>query len=262
MPHSSENARNLTDSLESHSGDPVKSLYRAGQTMKSYSSLSVEELVRRCSSSDDAAAWEEFVRRMHRLIAKVVLRTAERLGDGTRQTVDDLIQETYLKLCADNCRILRNFDHRHSGAFLGFVQVVAANVVRDYFRSSYERHRSAGHLATSADGFAIPAAENSTGGSQSIEREVLIQEVGRHLENCASGHDQERNTRVFWLYYRTGLSSAAIAALPGIGLTTKGVESLILRMTRDVRERMAAGSRSQTTPGTGTDKGIRPAESF
>ena len=52
--------------------------------MESYSSLSIEELVRRCSASRSADAWEEFVRRFHRLIATVILRTAARLGDSSK----------------------------------------------------------------------------------------------------------------------------------------------------------------------------------
>jgi hypothetical protein len=55
---------------------------------------------------------EEFVRRFHRLIAKVVLRIATRLGDSSRGTVDDPIQETYLKLSSDNDRIFSRFEHR------------------------------------------------------------------------------------------------------------------------------------------------------
>jgi len=38
-----------------------------------YSALSAGELVRQCARSADKAAWEEFVRRFHRLIAGVVL---------------------------------------------------------------------------------------------------------------------------------------------------------------------------------------------
>ena len=70
--------------------------------METYSSISTQELVRRCSASRNPEAWEEFVRRFHRLIATVVLRTAGKLGDSSRQTADDLIQETYLRLCKDN----------------------------------------------------------------------------------------------------------------------------------------------------------------
>src|ERR1700678_3100899 len=114
--------------------------------MESYSSLSIEELVRRCSASRSADAWEEFVRRFHRLIASVVLRTATRFGDSSRQTVDDLIQETYLKLCADKFRILRNFEQQHPDAFLGYIKVLAANVVRDHFKASYSQKRGANQV--------------------------------------------------------------------------------------------------------------------
>jgi hypothetical protein len=80
--------------------------------MESYSSISIEELVRRCTASRSPEAWEEFVRRFHRLIAAVILRTASRLCEASKQTVDDLIQETYLKLCADDFRVLRGFENK------------------------------------------------------------------------------------------------------------------------------------------------------
>ena len=92
--------------------------------------------MRRCSVNGEVGAWEEFVRRFHRLIAAAVLRTASRLGDCSTSTVDDLIQETYLKLCDNNFRILRGFGQRHPDAFLGYVRVVTANVVRDYIKTS------------------------------------------------------------------------------------------------------------------------------
>src|ERR1700678_966659 len=114
--------------------------------MMSYSSMSIEELIRQCSHSHTPQAWEEFVRRFHRLIATVILRTASRLGDSSKQTVDDLIQETYLKLCADDFRILRSFEQQHPDAFTGYIKVVTANVVRDHFKSAHTKKRGAGHL--------------------------------------------------------------------------------------------------------------------
>lgn len=207
--------------------------------MESYSSISIEELVRRCAVSRNPEAWEEFVRRFHRLIASVILRTASRFGDASRQTVDDLIQETYLKLCADDFRILRSFEQQHPDAFTGYVKVVTANVVRDHFKASYTKKRGAGHLEQIEDDFVPAAGEDSAGSPKSIERAVLIQEITHHLDICLAGPDQERNRQIFWLHYRAGLSARAIADLPGIGLTTKGVESIIMRITKDLRERMA-----------------------
>jgi len=230
--------------------------------MENYSSLSIEELVRRCSASRSADAWEEFIRRFHRLIATVVLRTSSRLGDSSRHTVDDLIQETYLKLCADEFRILRGFEQQRPDAFIGYVKVVAANVVRDHFKSSYTQKRGSGQVQQLASDFVPLAADGSDGSAQSIERTVLIHEISRFLDLCVSGPDQERNTQIFWLHYRAGLSARAIADLPGMMLSTKGVESIILRITRELRLRMSearnADGAAPPTPG----EGLLPAQSF
>lgn len=230
--------------------------------MEKYSSISVEELAHRCCVSGEVGAWEEFVRRFHRLIAKVVSRISARYGDSSTQVVEDLIQETYLKLCADNYRVLRDFEHRHSNAFVGFVQVVAANVVHDHFKSSNAKRRGANRVEAISEDIVLVAGVESSGSPREIERIVLIQQVQRYLNECVAGADQDRNSRVFWLYYRVGLSASAIAALPGIGLTTKGVESLLLRITRELRERMASSKPLSQEVGHDAAKGILPAESF
>jgi hypothetical protein len=90
----------------------------------------------------------------------------------------------------------------------------------------------------------------------------LINEVRSHLEFCIEGRDKDRNRRIFWLYYRAGLSAAAISVLPGIGLSTKGVESLILRMTREVRERMLAPKPVPRRTKRNAGEGILSAHSF
>jgi RNA polymerase sigma-70 factor (ECF subfamily) len=209
------------------------------KAMETPASISIEELVRRCAASRSPEAWEEFVRRFHRLIATVILRTAARLGDASRQTVDDLIQETYLKLCADNFRILRTFEQQHPDAFTGYVKVLTANLVRDHFKSTHTQKRGAGHLEQIEEDFVPPAADDSAGSPKHIERAVLIQQITRHLDQCLAGPDQQRNRRIFWLHYRAGLSARAIADLPGIRLTPKGVESILARLTQDLRQRMA-----------------------
>jgi len=228
----------------------------------SYSSISIEELVRRCSDSGEIGAWEEFVRRFHRLIAAVVLRTSSRLGNSSSETIDDLIQETYLKLCADDCRLLRDFDPRHPDAFLGYIRIVTANVVRDYFKASCAQKRGATQVHDTGECFVATAPEDSVGSPLAIERAVLIEEIQGHLNVCVEGPEQNRNMRIFWLYYRVGLSASTIAALPGVGLTTKGVESLILRITRELRERLAAPKSGILDITQKSSKGVLPLESF
>lgn len=230
--------------------------------MEPCASLTTEEIARRCALTGDVEAWGELVRRVHRVIALAIYRTAQRLGDASRQTVDDLIQETYLKLCDQNCRVLRQFEQRQGALFSGFVQVIATNVARDHFKAIRTRKRFQGYQVEIEEG-ADPESQSGSDGSRSaIERGVLFNEVQSHLDVCLAGPDQYRNQRVFWLYYRAGLSASAIAALPEIGLTTKGVESLILRVTKQLRESMAGPSRGIASNGQNANEGILPAESF
>ena len=177
----------------------------------------MEVLVRACVETGEPEAWEEFIHRSHPVISAVVLRTALRWGDPSGGVIDDLVQDTYLKLCSNDGRMLRDFEFRHSDALFGFLKVVAANVANDHFKSLKRVKRGAGMRSEESDGMeSIPATN-----------------PGDTLWPTA------RDRTIFWLYYRQGLSARAIASIPSVGLSTKGVESTILRLTRLVRENLA-----------------------
>jgi RNA polymerase sigma-70 factor (ECF subfamily) len=74
-----------------------------------------------------------------------------------------------------------------------------------------------------------PAAD---GGANAIERNVLLLEVRAILAATAP---VARDRHIFWLYYRHGLSTKAIASIQAIALTQKGVESVIQRLTVGIR---------------------------
>jgi DNA-directed RNA polymerase specialized sigma24 family protein len=163
------------------------------------------------------------------------------------------IPETYLRLCARDFRALRSFEHRHEGAFLGFVQVVAANIVRDHFRSVHRNKQTPAELAVEEKLLAAP--REAAGGIESMERRVLIREIDSQLNLCTTGPNQERNRRIFWLHYRSGLSACEIAALPGIGLGPKGVETLILRLRRELGAALARPRESKRSAAVRHDEG-------
>jgi hypothetical protein len=88
---------------------------------------------------------------------------------------------------------------------------------------------------------------------------VLIRQIDECLQAVCVGPNSQRDRKIFWLYYRAGLPASAIAALPTIGLTTKGVESTLLRLTRLVRQRACNPTR---TIDPDQAKGIRAGESL
>jgi len=208
-----------------------------------YSSLSAVELVSKCADANDAQAWQELVRRFHPVIAAAVLRTARRWGEPPQQLLDDLIQDTYFKLCNDDCRLLRSFQPEHSNSIYGFLRVMAANVVHDHFKAEWAGKRGAGQKTESIServqsepGARAPAR----GSSDAMDRQIRLRQVDEMLARVAAGPDRKRNCMIFFLYYRQGLTASEIAALPSLGLTTKGVESIIWRLTHMIRSHISA----------------------
>jgi len=200
--------------------------------------MSLEELVRACAQGGDAAAWEEFVRRFHPLIAGVVVRTARRWGASSPALFDDLVQESYVKLCRDHMRLLREFEPQHPEAFYGYLKVIAANVVHDHFRALHSRKRGPGAGDCEAEDLGRTAKAVGEGTPDRIERAILLREVDAVLLTL-EGAEATRDRAIFWLYYRQGLTAQAIAELPTLSVGVKGVESVLHRLTRLVRERLA-----------------------
>ena len=201
--------------------------------------MTAAELIRACTESDDGAAWEEFVARFQRPIALSIRRTATQWGKDPSQFVDDLLQETYLKLCSAKCTALLEFACHHScEAVLAYIKTIAANVAHDHFKSLHSRKRGAGEtdqLMENVD----PAGQTGTFGDvQAMDQKVFLKQVDGQLEKCAAGSNQDRDCLIFWFYYLQGMSAKAISALATIKLTPKGAEAVIFRLTRCVREQL------------------------
>jgi RNA polymerase sigma-70 factor (ECF subfamily) len=217
-----------------------------------YSSTSVEGLIRTCAESNDGAAWEEFVGRFHRPISISLFRIADQWGGTPRQIVDDLVQETYLKLCADKCRLLLDFATRNPDAVIGYIKTIAVNVARDHFKSLHSQKRGEGETHQLPENTELPAHSDGPGGQRAMERNILLKEIAKCLESCSVGPDHKRDCLIFWLYYQQGMTAKAIASLPSVGLTAKGVEAAIFRLTRSVRE-LIVGIRSKAPAGDPPD---------
>src|SRR5450631_359101 len=200
--------------------------------------MSGEELVRACAEANDGKAWVEFVSRFHRAISLSIIRIAYQWGQAPQQVVDDLVQETYLKLCADKCRLLLEFVVQHPEALPRYIKTIAVNVAHDHFKALHSQKRGAGKVGQLLEDIEPKARGGRLGGQEAMEREVLLKQIHHCLEACSAGPDRERDCLIFWLYYQQGLSAKAIAALPAVGLTAKGVESAISRLTRLVREQL------------------------
>jgi RNA polymerase sigma-70 factor (ECF subfamily) len=82
-----------------------------------------------------------------------------------------------------------------------------------------------------------------------MQQSALLEQLDQKLRS-APEIIPERDRALFWLYYRQGYTAEEIAGLPAVGLTAKGVESALRRVTVWLRAEVARGK-----PGNLLDSG-------
>jgi RNA polymerase sigma-70 factor (ECF subfamily) len=200
--------------------------------------LSPQELLRACLTTGGEPLWNEFVRTFQPMIASVIIKTLRRWGQPDAALVDDLVQETYLKLCANNFRALREIESDYENAVFGFIKVVASNVVQDHYRKSLSQKRGSGKGEEDLE-LAHASAVSDSSFSERVEKKAQLGQIDQCLKAYAGEPNFERDYAIFWLFHRQGLTAKEISELPTIELSVKGVESTLLRLARLIRSELS-----------------------
>jgi RNA polymerase sigma factor (sigma-70 family) len=187
----------------------------------------IRELLNLCLSSDDQELWQEFVRRTQPLIASVIINTIRRWQEPASSLVDDLIQNTYVKLFANDRKALRSIKNEYENTIFGYLKVVASNVVRDHFRRPESRVEEVE--------LADPVLPPNPNGMERIEFTRMKEQFQSRLEKLASSPTYQRDMAIFWFYYEQGYTAKEISLLPNMKLTVKGTEAVLKRLTDFLR---------------------------
>jgi RNA polymerase sigma-70 factor (ECF subfamily) len=217
-------------------------------------SPSVNDLAKACAHSASEEEWGDFVRLCTPLASLVALRIARMWSTpASPAAVADIVQEIFLKLCEQQRRILREFEPRGEDSFLALLRIVSASVANDFFRRQYSAKRG-GKVVTMPlpeDGSAM--ASDGVSQQDRAERSALLAQLDSKLRS-APGVIAERDRTLFWLYYRQGFTAEEIARFGPSGLTPKGVESALRRVTVWLRgevERRPLAEQGDSGPGSG-----------
>lgn len=194
------------------------------------------DLIEECIGGN-AEARSEFVSRFHRNIVAILVKVACRNQQGRAELIQDLAQDVYLRIFADDSKCLRSLRSRDEASVAGLVQAIAYSVACDHFREGRALKRGGGVRVVSLDDSQTPEVAREP---DDILRSIVFSQIDKTLVGLVENSRRAEQRTVFWLYFRHGLSARDIAALPGCALSAKGVESLLLRLTRAVRERLAA----------------------
>lgn len=196
-----------------------------------------QELVRLLLSTQDEGLredlWVEFWNRFQPVIARTIRR---RIARYTRWVdldwVDNLVQETFLKILKDDCKALRKFEFRHENALPCLLKVMAANVVEDDIRKRNSDKEGGGQKLENIDDLLQPPSDRSHA-IESMFNNLRMSEIENCLQQRKGDPNFNRDCKMFWLYFRDGLTADEIAQLPDIGFkSVKGVESGLLRLSK------------------------------
>jgi RNA polymerase sigma-70 factor (ECF subfamily) len=181
---------------------------------------------------------------LRRPIAAAVIRTARQFGPVSPELADDLMQDTFVRLCADDCRALRELRSVEPGAAYALAQAAAVTITLDHFRALSTHKRGRGRKIVALDQSPMLQLPDRTQESR-LEHSLLVQQIDRHLPDLAMEGNVERDRRIFWLYYRHGFTPKDIARVPSLGLSAKGVESAIYRLTTGLKKLFSPAAQPQ-----------------
>ncbi|HEX9636584.1 MAG TPA: hypothetical protein VGB99_03545 [Acidobacteriota bacterium] len=196
-------------------------------------------LLRRCLRGGEGALLDELVRRLHPRILGSVRAAVYRIGRPVPSLgIEDHVQDVYQHLFERDCLRLRNFRGSSTGKLMAYLDLVSANRVRTVVRDAHARRRyaptrSLDHDSGVAEG---PPLGERLADPVDPERAQLLRDqletLLQRLRRLARGRNRDRDIAIFMHRYRDGLSAREIAALPWVGVSPAGVDSITSRLMR------------------------------
>jgi RNA polymerase sigma-70 factor (ECF subfamily) len=176
------------------------------------------------------------VRRYRRPMALTIVRVLRRAGAFAPATIDDLLQDAYVRLCVNNFAPLHTFVSERPDSFEPMLRRVAANVTLDYLRAEMSQKRGGQFRQLPDPDLSLLERIEAEDSVTRMEQQVQLDEIDRLLEHSAKSPSATRDRSIFWMHFRMGMSSESIAQVSTVGLTTKGVESSIFRTLQHIRK--------------------------
>ena len=199
------------------------------QTTTPWQEVPDRQLVEFCLQGLEEA-WVELLRRYHRLILGVLIKT---IPASLRRSIilRDLLQEVLAKICANSLRALREFEWRHEGSLRGLLQVMSSTVAHDYLRRWLSQSRDMRREFPLDELKYGRKAHNS---HSATEQKILFEQLARCLaQRSRQKPNHIRDIAIFLLYYQYGLRSSDLARIYQLNIKT--VESKLTRLNRLAR---------------------------
>ncbi len=219
-------------------------------------------IIKECAQgAHNQIAWCEFIRRFDRHIKLTVIRAYKYVSISTKskqhiskELIRDLVQEVYIRLVRNNCKILKNFRPSNNGSIFAYLTLTSASVVKDYFRKTGRLKRK-GSLLSICEELDFSKADcimNNRLASFTFtnpEEQLIAKDLLEKLEEHYSSVDAKGNNNIkellFKLYFLKGMSIRDISRINGLNITLGNINTIIWRMKREIKNFVCNGSVSQ-----------------
>ena len=195
-----------------------------------FTKLTIREVLEYFLRSGDELAWTEFRRRTRPTIRGGCAATLKQ--HATDDLLNDLEQDAYAKLIANDYRVLRNLVWHDENSIFKYVKAVARNVAFDWLRRPRWDPEP-------IDSISLVAREVRP------DHKIRLDEIDKCLLSWTSNENLERDRAMFWLYFRYGFTAKQIARLPSINLPVRKVENILQKLVRRVKNKL--GKRGKGT---------------
>jgi len=220
--------------------------------------LSNRELIEHLTqAAPDDPLWRELVTRFRPRLRLSVLRCYQTEAERTPgvdasappEVIDDLTQEVFVRLLDGERRALSRFHGRTEHSAYTYLNAIAANIVRDHFRTlranktpkAYASLSTAADAETAGDGpsLARTLVSDGTGPERFVASSELRAEIRSIVDELSPrGSTSARDRLIFQLYFIEGLTVDEIAANRSIRLSASGVEKCVRRIREALKDRL------------------------
>lgn len=188
------------------------------------------ELVELCLQGNQDA-WVEFLRRFHRLVAGVAAKTLP-VRMRNHEVIEDLVQETWKRICNNECRVLRELEWLHEGALRGILKITASSAAKDYVRTVKSQKRDIDKEEPLELVFDVPTPDDL---ERRIHNRVFLEKLARCIEEkIRSETHRTRDIAMFLLFFSHRVTASDLARVYELGL--KAVENTVARLARIARQ--------------------------
>lgn len=206
----------------------------AGQPVARPTTDHPTDLLSRCAGDRRSPAWRTLVADYGRYLEFGVRRALRRFDFSPEPSlIEDLVQEAYCRLLEDGGRRLRTFRGTVPAELGAWLRRLAERTALDHLRAAVAAKRGGDTKLVPHDMLEDDPSDPTACPQRRVEQRERLRHFVRRCREMPGG---ERGVRILGLVLAAGWTSREVARASGGNLSRSGVDSMVYRLRRRLRD--------------------------